>query len=282
MSSVGACLLAALPASAEVHVATNRGFVSIVAKDATPREILAEWARVGQVNVVNLDRIPGVPLTIELINMPEGQALDVVLRSLSGYMAAPREQPAAGLSMFDRVYVIPVAASTRAVTIAAPPAPAAPQAMAFPQPPSPVDGYQRPDDQSAEPAAPGTRPAPMFQPGRRASEPPSIVGAPPQPNEYSGQAAMPSDAPRAPVAPSAPGSPATTGTAPAGTGTSAPGMMTPSVPAPRVDPATWRPGMPTRLPDIPAGVPSARPGEVGRPTGSGQSTTATGGATARN
>ena len=43
--------------------------------------------------VVNVERIPGGPLTLELSDMPEAQALDVLLRSVSGYMAAPRGRP---------------------------------------------------------------------------------------------------------------------------------------------------------------------------------------------
>jgi hypothetical protein len=35
------------------------GRVSIVAKDATVRQILTEWARVGRTKIVNVERIPG-------------------------------------------------------------------------------------------------------------------------------------------------------------------------------------------------------------------------------
>ena len=50
-----------------------------MAKDATVRQILAEWARVGQTKIVNVERIPGGPLTLELNNVPEAQALDILL-----------------------------------------------------------------------------------------------------------------------------------------------------------------------------------------------------------
>ena len=100
-------LLTASVSSADVQLQLQDGRVSIVAKDATVRQILAEWARVGQTKVVNVERIPGGPLTIELSNVPEAQALDVLLRSVSGYMAAPRGTAAADLSMFDRIIVMP-------------------------------------------------------------------------------------------------------------------------------------------------------------------------------
>ena len=62
-----------------MHVAIANGRVTVVAKDATLRQILAEWARVGQVKIVNLERVPGGPITLELPNMPEAQALDMLL-----------------------------------------------------------------------------------------------------------------------------------------------------------------------------------------------------------
>ena len=51
------------------HRTTGRS--SLVAKDATVRQILAEWARVGQTRIVNGERIAGGPVTLELTNVPE-------------------------------------------------------------------------------------------------------------------------------------------------------------------------------------------------------------------
>ena len=88
--SVVAWLFAVTTASADVQLTIQNGRVSLVAKDATVRQILTEWARVGDTKIVNIERVPGGPVTLELTNVPEAQALDVVLRSLSGYIAAPR------------------------------------------------------------------------------------------------------------------------------------------------------------------------------------------------
>ena len=91
-SAVG-CLVwlaAARPPSADVQLTIQDGRVSLVAKDATVRQILAEWARVGQTKIVNVERIPGGPVTLQLTDVPEQQALDMLLRSVSGYLAAPR------------------------------------------------------------------------------------------------------------------------------------------------------------------------------------------------
>ena len=46
-------LAGAVPARADVRVSMHDGLVTIVAKDATVRQILAEWARVGRATIVN-------------------------------------------------------------------------------------------------------------------------------------------------------------------------------------------------------------------------------------
>ena len=50
----------------QVQLAIHDGRVSLIAKDATVRQILAEWARIGQTKVVNVEKIPGGPVTLEL------------------------------------------------------------------------------------------------------------------------------------------------------------------------------------------------------------------------
>ena len=77
-------------AQAEVHLIIRDGHVDLDARDATVRQILTEWARVGQTRVVNGDGITGGPVTLQLSNVPEAEALEILLRSVSGYMTAPR------------------------------------------------------------------------------------------------------------------------------------------------------------------------------------------------
>src|SRR5215475_16049958 len=103
IAGVAALVLTASTAFAEVKVSMQDGRVSIVAKDATLRQILTEWARVGETKIVNVERIPGGPMTLELTNVPEQQALELLLRSVSGYMTAPRPVAASNLSAFDRI-----------------------------------------------------------------------------------------------------------------------------------------------------------------------------------
>jgi hypothetical protein len=128
---VAAMVLAGAPASAQVHITIADGRVTVSAKDATIRQILTEWARVGQTRIVNLDRLSGAPLSLELTDVPEAQALETVLRSVSGYLAAPRPRDVPNASRYDRIFLL--ASSSGAA--ARPGAPAPPPAPAFAPPP---------------------------------------------------------------------------------------------------------------------------------------------------
>ena len=179
---VVAWLFAVTTASAEVQLTIQNGRVSLVAKDATVRQILAEWARVGDTKIVNIERVPGGPVTLELTNVPEAQALDVVLRSLSGYIAAPRPVEAANLSRFDRIILMPTLAAARPPTPTSPP-PVFQQNPQFP-PPQPVDD-ERPAP-NVPVAVPGGQRGPVFnsfpqpQNGNPQAMPPAQPGAQPQ------------------------------------------------------------------------------------------------------
>src|SRR5438876_1149523 len=154
--AVSAWLALAPAARAEVQLSIRNGRVTIIAKDATVRQILAEWARVGKTKVVNGERIPGGPLTLELKDVPEAEALDVLLRALSGYLAAPRMSlTSADVSAYDSIIVMPTiaAASSRA---------SAPSSVAAPFSPPPTLNQQQDDE---DPNVPGRPAAP--QPGAR-------------------------------------------------------------------------------------------------------------------
>src|SRR5439155_15117125 len=168
--AIAVCLLTAATASADVQLQLQNGRVSIVAKDATVRQILAEWARVGQTKVVNVDRIPGGPVTLELNNIPEAQALDVLLRSVSGYMAAPRETAVANLSVFDRIIVMPTVAAPRPAASSAQPGPVFQQPQFTPAAPPPDDDADDP------PAANARMPQPPRPPVFNAFPPPQVGG----------------------------------------------------------------------------------------------------------
>ena len=174
-------LLAALPAFADVHLTMQDGRVSIVAKDATIRQILTEWARVGQTKIVNVERIPGGPVTLELNNVKEIQALDVLLRSLSGYIAAPRAVGAANLSSFDRIIIMPTLAAAgpavSAFASASSSASSSPPPSVFQQaPPVPQPAE---DDQNNDPGTPNMPGVPNVPNMPNVAGPPETMRNPP-------------------------------------------------------------------------------------------------------
>jgi hypothetical protein len=173
-----------------VSVEFVNGQVNLRAQNAPVRAILAEWARRGGTTIVNGDRIAGAPLTLELSGVTERQALDIVLRNVAGYMLAPRRPGTSGISMFDRILILPTSVAPR--TAAAPttppaafgaPRPLVPQPRILRQPPpvaAPADDIPADDvaEEPDDPPVPGTRPAPprLVRPGM----PPQPLGPEPQ------------------------------------------------------------------------------------------------------
>jgi hypothetical protein len=102
--------------AAGLQVSIQDGKVTIDAQDVTIRQILAEWARVGKTRIINAERIIGGPVTIKLDGVPEKQALEILLRAVPGYMAAPRETFVANASLYETILIMP---TTTAVAVAA-------------------------------------------------------------------------------------------------------------------------------------------------------------------
>ena len=124
----------ARPAAAEVHVTMNAGRVTVSAKNATVGQILAEWAKVGQTRIVNAERVGGGLVTLELTNVPEVEAIGILLRSAGGYVLAPRRADTPNASRYDRILILPQSApATSAPRVATAP-PAQPRPFGSPQP----------------------------------------------------------------------------------------------------------------------------------------------------
>jgi hypothetical protein len=214
----------AQPARAQVRITMHDGLVSLSATNATVRQILSEWARVGQATIVNGDQVTGAPVTIQFVELPESQALDIVLRSVSGYLAAPRPTRIPNGSRYDRIIVMPASAPTRTTSSVAGPT-ASPPPFSLPRPP----GAPAISDDDALRSAPPPAP-PLFQ-----QPAPGILNAVPP----AGAQDAPSPAPVSRPA-SSPGTFATPG------GVSVPGMIvpapTPATPAPSQSPTSLQPG----------------------------------------
>lgn len=132
------CGLSAPASAGDLKLTMQDGRVTIIAVDVPLRQILQEWARVGQAKIVNGDKLNGPSITLQLINAPERDALDILLRSASGYIAAPRPVPMAGAAMYDRVTIM---ASSRAPAMTAAGNTPAPT---FQRPPTPMDDSDDP------------------------------------------------------------------------------------------------------------------------------------------
>jgi hypothetical protein len=245
-SLVAVLLLSASTAFAEVKVTMHDGRVSVVAKDATLRQILTEWARVGQTKIVNVERIPGGPMTIELTNMPEQQALDLLLRSVSGFMTAARHVPVANLSQYDRIVVMPTSAAPRQAMAPQPSTPT------FAQPqftPPPVD-----DDVEDERPAPNVpMPNVAYPNGGVVGGVPNprgpVFNAFPQPQVIAPQVMPPG---MNGVVPQQPAQPGVYPTAPNG-GVAIPGMVVQPPQQPGQPGQIIQPGQPVRRPGGPEG-----------------------------
>ena len=148
------------------------GRVTLIAENATARQILAEWARVGQAKVVGAERLAGPPLTLQMTDVPEAQALQTILRAASGYMVAQRASVVPAASRYDRILILPTStappvAPTQSAGVggrgqntppppmlAPPPQPAADAAMDQDAP----DDQSDPADEQAQPAGPMANP----------------------------------------------------------------------------------------------------------------------------
>jgi|SRR5262245_8628670 len=209
-------------ASAEVSVTMNAGRVTVSAKNATIAQILAEWAKVGQTKIVNAERVPGGPVTLELQNVPEAEAIEVLLRSAGGYVLAPRRTETANASRYDRILILPQSAPT--------PAPRPQVATAPPAQPRP---FAPPQARPVVPGQPGAQPPAADdnddQDDRPAAAPPAQVVRPPVFNTFPQAAPQPRNDPPPPPAP--------TSTVTAPVGVAVPGMVVP-VPQPAGQPGT--------------------------------------------
>ena len=199
-------LVPAAAAAGELQLSIANGRVTLVAQDVTVKQILDEWARVGQTTIVNAEKLTSASISLELNDVAEGRALESLLRSASGYIATPRTATA-GASGYDRILIMP---TSRPPAVSPTPQPFANRAPSRRSPvPPPVD-----DEMEANPnpiLPPGAVPAqpqqfpgqPPMQPGvQPGMQPPMTAPRPgqlPMPNPavpgYPGDAAGPAGAP---------------------------------------------------------------------------------------
>jgi len=144
-----------------------QGRVTLVAQNVTIGEILAEWQRVGQSQIVNAERLGGPPVPmLHFENRPETEVMDSLLRSAAGYILAPRTARTAGPSMFETVMILPTSTPTASSAYSPPPA-------------QPLRTQGSPDDE-IPPVTPAPAPAnpanePATPPNPTATRPSNVV-----------------------------------------------------------------------------------------------------------
>jgi hypothetical protein len=134
--------VATFASAQQVSLTIRDGRVTLKTENASVRQILDEWTRVGQTKVVNAEKVTGPPLTLTLVDVPEREALETVMRSAAGYAVVERNtaantpagangtsMAALGASRFEKILVMarttPVSQTAAASAPAAyvPPAP---------------------------------------------------------------------------------------------------------------------------------------------------------------
>lgn len=214
-------------AAQSVKLEFRDGKVDLYAQNATVRAILNEWGRLGRTQIVNGERVPGAPVTLELVGVYERQALEILLRGVSGYLVSPRQTAAGDGSGFDRIMILPTSNAPR---VSAPVGQApAPRAVPSPiQPPGPRRDEGGDDDVSDDaPAVPisNGRAGPLPNPRTPAAPVRERLGQVPEPDPEEGD-------PKPGAQPtSAPGNPFVV----------TPGSVRPGVIAPAPQPAQQRP-----------------------------------------
>ena len=160
-------LCCAAPVAAQsVKIEFQGGKVDLSAQNATIRAILQEWGRQGGTRIVNGERVPGAPVTLELTGVYERDALEILLRGVAGYVVGPREASSKGASAFDRIMILPTSSAPRA---GGPPGGQAfspiPQQL---RPPAPVDDLdEEPEPNPVQPVNRNGLAAPRLPPGVR-------------------------------------------------------------------------------------------------------------------
>ena len=181
----------AFPAAAtagELKLSIKDGLVTLIAQDVPLSMVMAEWAKVGQTRVVNGEKIL-TPITLQLVDVPERRALDIILRSASGYMLAERPGPVANASVFDRILILPTSR---------PPAnsPVSPPPPAFNQRPVQVQPMPDMEEPMANQPPPGPAPMPPGNvPNIPNMQPQAQPGQPVQPGQPSGPLTAPRPGP---------------------------------------------------------------------------------------
>ena len=112
---IGAAIALGAVASAgggEIRFTIGEGRVTLIASDALLGDVLAEWERAGSARFVDAGELDQVPVSLHLVDVPEAEALHILLRPAAGYLAVPRAPLTPGASVYDRIKILAVGSSS--------------------------------------------------------------------------------------------------------------------------------------------------------------------------
>ncbi len=98
--------LAGPAAADDLTLSFSAGRVTVVAADVPLVAILDEWTRLGDTRFVAGAGLPARAVSVRLVDVPEREALRVLLRAAGGYIAESRSASQPGVSAFERVLVM--------------------------------------------------------------------------------------------------------------------------------------------------------------------------------
>ena len=86
----------------------GEGRVTLIARDAPLGDVLAAWRRAGDTRFVDAGELDEAPVSLHLVDVPEAEALRLLLQPAAGYLAVPRAATNPGASAYDRVKILAV------------------------------------------------------------------------------------------------------------------------------------------------------------------------------
>ena len=104
----------------DLRLQFHGGLVDLSAHAVTVAEILARWSEMGGTTVVNGDQVQSGPVTIDLVDAPEREALAIILRTIPGYLLAERADRIGSGSTIDRIALLPTRTTPPAATTVVP------------------------------------------------------------------------------------------------------------------------------------------------------------------
>ena len=87
--------------------------VTVTARDMTVSQILDRWSKIGGTVVLNGAAVQSGPVSLQLTDVSEREALDILLRGVGGYIVVDRDDDSTGASSIAKILILPKSAAPR-------------------------------------------------------------------------------------------------------------------------------------------------------------------------